>query len=164
MEKAILDRDFESFGRITMQDSNQFHAICLDTYPPIFYMNDISRQIVQILTRYNASGDGKIKAAYTYDAGPNCVIYCLKQHVPEILSLVQEYFPPSKDIGPEGFYRGRTTEAPAPLSEELKSAIPAPKIEGGIKYVLHTGIGPGPLVRHDEESFLLDEEGNPKNL
>ena len=43
MEKAYLDKDFESFGKLTMQDSNQFHAICLDTYPPIFYMNDVSR-------------------------------------------------------------------------------------------------------------------------
>lgn len=36
------------------QDSNQFHAICLDTYPPIFYLNDVSKQIIQVLTRYNA--------------------------------------------------------------------------------------------------------------
>lgn len=43
MEKAYLQKDFETFGRITMQDSNQFHSVCLDTFPPIFYMNDISR-------------------------------------------------------------------------------------------------------------------------
>lgn len=43
MEKAYLGKDFESFGKLTMQDSNQFHATCLDTYPPIFYMNDVSR-------------------------------------------------------------------------------------------------------------------------
>ncbi|CAM9264385.1 unnamed protein product, partial [Sphacelaria rigidula] len=43
IEKAYLTKDFPTFGRITMQDSNQFHATCLDTYPPIFYMNDISR-------------------------------------------------------------------------------------------------------------------------
>ena len=34
-------RDFETFGQLTMADSNQFHATCLDTYPPIFYLNDI---------------------------------------------------------------------------------------------------------------------------
>lgn len=43
IEKAYLEKDFATFGKITMQDSNQFHATCLDTYPPIFYMNDISR-------------------------------------------------------------------------------------------------------------------------
>ena len=53
-EAAIAAHDFEKFGVLTMQDSNQFHAVCLDTYPPIFYMNDVSKQIVQLITRYNA--------------------------------------------------------------------------------------------------------------
>lgn len=45
IEKAYLEKDFATFGKITMQDSNQFHATCLDTYPPIFYMNDVSRWV-----------------------------------------------------------------------------------------------------------------------
>jgi diphosphomevalonate decarboxylase len=48
IEAAYLVKDFAEFGKITMQDSNQFHATCLDTYPPIFYMNDVSRSIVQV--------------------------------------------------------------------------------------------------------------------
>ncbi len=31
---------------IIIQDSNQFHAICLDTYPPIFYLNQFSKQVI----------------------------------------------------------------------------------------------------------------------
>lgn len=76
IEKAFLDRDFETFGRITMQDSNQFHAICLDTYPPIFYMNDTSKMIIRLCSIINEHF-GCVKAAYTFDAGPNAVIYCL---------------------------------------------------------------------------------------
>lgn len=68
IEAAYLDRNFEEFGRITMQDSNQFHATCLDTYPPIFYMNDVSRSIIRIITAYNKYY-GQIRAAYTFDAG-----------------------------------------------------------------------------------------------
>ena len=46
-------------NRLTLvQDSNQFHAVCLDTYPPIFYMNDVSRLIVQLITRLNAQPAG----------------------------------------------------------------------------------------------------------
>lgn len=58
--EAIRKRDFETFAKITMMDSNQFHATCLDTYPPIFYMNDISRAIVQVLTRFNALAGIKV--------------------------------------------------------------------------------------------------------
>ena len=31
LKEAYLARDFETFGRLTMVDSNQFHATCLDT-------------------------------------------------------------------------------------------------------------------------------------
>ena len=58
IEKAFLAKDFEAFGELTMRDSNQFHSVCADTYPPIFYMNDVSRHIVQMLTRYNSFSNG----------------------------------------------------------------------------------------------------------
>lgn len=44
------------------QDSNSFHAVCLDTYPPISYMNDVSRRVVQLITRLNASAGQPIAA------------------------------------------------------------------------------------------------------
>lgn len=44
MEKAIESMDFAEFAKITCADSNQFHATCLDTSPPIFYLNDTSRR------------------------------------------------------------------------------------------------------------------------
>ncbi len=78
IEAAYLARDFETFGRITMQDSNQFHAVCLDTYPPIFYMNDISKSIIRLVHVINAYY-GRVVAAYTFDAGPNAVIYLLEK-------------------------------------------------------------------------------------
>lgn len=78
MEKAFLAKDFETFGKLTMQDSNQFHAVCLDTYPPVFYMNDISRIIIRLVHVINKAA-GKLMAAYTFDAGPNAVIYTLDE-------------------------------------------------------------------------------------
>ena len=77
-EAAFLAKDFETFGRITMQDSNQFHAVCLDTYPPVFYMNDVSKAIIRLVHVINTHYQ-TVKAAYTFDAGPNAVIYCLEK-------------------------------------------------------------------------------------
>lgn len=50
---AILEKDFETFSKLTMQDSNQFHAVCLDTYPPCLYMTDVSRAIIEMVHAYN---------------------------------------------------------------------------------------------------------------
>ena len=55
MEKAYLGKDFAAVARLAMQDSNQFHATCLDTYPPIFYLNDVSRAIIGLVHAFNGS-------------------------------------------------------------------------------------------------------------
>lgn len=52
MEEAIQKRDFATFTHLTCADSNQFHAVCLDTSPPIFYMNDTSHRQVLVTLSY----------------------------------------------------------------------------------------------------------------
>ena len=78
MEAAILERDFQAFAKLTMADSNQFHAVCLDSDPPIMYLNDTSRLIILSVNKLNTSSN-KLVAAYTFDAGPNAVIFYLEQ-------------------------------------------------------------------------------------
>ena len=56
MERAVVEEDFPTFARLTMQDSNQFHAVCLDSYPPILYLNDTSKRVMQLVTGYNELG------------------------------------------------------------------------------------------------------------
>ena len=68
MEAAIHKKDFQTFAKLTMQDSNQFHAICLDTYPPITYMNSTSQRIISLITKYNGLQD-ELKVVES-----NCVI------------------------------------------------------------------------------------------
>ncbi|KAM7406197.1 hypothetical protein PAMP_000590 [Pampus punctatissimus] len=159
MIEAVRRKDFAAFAELTMKDSNQFHATCLDTYPPIFYLNSVSHQVINLVHRYNQHY-GETRVAYTFDAGPNAVIFTLQQHVPEFVQAVQHFFPPETNKGQ--FVKGLPVNNAA-LSEELKQAIgfePTPK---GIRYVISTKAGPGPCVVEDHTQHLLGSDGLPKN-
>ena len=144
MEDAIKRKDFETFAVETMKDSNQFHAVCLDTYPPIFYMNDTSKKIVTVLHEINKE---RIKVAYTYDAGPNAVLYLLEKDVSDVLSILLHSFPTSEPLDtflqdpmqllPRELYSNRTI----PASFEKFS-----NFDAGVKKILVATIGPGPTL------------------
>lgn len=53
MTEAVRRKDFAAFAELTMKDSNQFHATCLDTFPPIFYLSSVSQQVIGLVHRYN---------------------------------------------------------------------------------------------------------------
>lgn len=79
MIRYVKERNFQGFGQLTMKDSNQFHATCLDTFPPISYLNDISRRIIHLVHRFNAH-HGQTKARWgrgstgNPQSGPRAVI------------------------------------------------------------------------------------------
>lgn len=87
VEKAVKKRDFETMAIETMKDSNSMHATCLDTWPPVFYMNDVSKEIVYAIHEFNSEGIG---AAYTFDAGPNAHIITTKKHVSDIRKMLKK--------------------------------------------------------------------------
>lgn len=160
--QAIHDRDFDTFARVTMKDSNQFHAVALDTEPPIFYMNDVSRAIIALIVEYNrvslASGGG-YKAAYTYDAGPNAVIYAPAANMKEIIELIQYYFPQTPDSFKDVF--GIQPHAQGKLVEGFNENVAKRFGVGAVKGLIHTKVGDGPRKLGDSES-LLAANGLPK--
>ncbi|MFT7806906.1 diphosphomevalonate decarboxylase [Arapaima gigas] len=155
---AIRQRDFSTFGELTMRDSNQFHAICLDTYPPIFYLNDVSRRIISLVHRYNHHYR-ETRVAYTFDAGPNAVIYTLQQHVSEFVQVVTHFFPPETNGGE--FLKGLPVGSVS-LSDELTRAIGLEPLPKGISYIISTKSGPGPQTVEDTSLHLLGPDGLPK--
>ncbi|KAK4701368.1 diphosphomevalonate decarboxylase, partial [Phenoliferia sp. Uapishka_3] len=160
MSDAILAKDFDKFARETMADSNQFHAVALDTEPPIFYLNDVSRSIIALVTEINRvslANNGKLVAAYTFDAGPNAVIYALKPDVKDILEVVMKYFP-------QGGFEDPFSLKPV-ARESLEKGFNAGVIpvmeKGAVSRIIHTEVGDGPRVLSKEQS-LLGEDGFPK--
>ena len=79
MIDALKHRDFESLAHITMRDSNSMHACCIDSYPPINYLNDDSIRIMHAVHGLNDSR-GEIVAAYTFDAGPNAHVITTRRN------------------------------------------------------------------------------------
>lgn len=148
MERAIKQRDFAAFAEVTMRESNSFHACCADTYPPIFYMNDVSRAAIRAVEAINAAA-GKTVAAYTFDAGPNCVVYYLEEEAGAVLGA----FAPVLG-GVTGWKQG---SASAASSVRLDDGV-AGLLRDGVSRVIMTGVGEGP-VRTEEH--LVAEDGQP---
>ena len=65
----------ELFERI-MKHSDELHAICRSSYPPIEYLTNRSFEIMERIHRINK--EYGILVAYTFDAGPNAVLFTTK--------------------------------------------------------------------------------------
>lgn len=148
MKESIVNKDFEKFGELTMKDSNSFHAVCLDSYPPIFYLNDTSKKIIKLINRLNEL-EGKIIAAYTFDAGPNAVIYYDEKDQAKVLGLIHKYF---KQV--EGWDKVKTADF---VDVEINDFDK--EMYKGVSKIILTSIGVGP---QETEESLINNEGVPK--
>jgi diphosphomevalonate decarboxylase len=103
MITAIKERDFETLAIETIKDSNNMHATMLDSYPPIIYMNDTSKEIMMAIHELNNDA-GRMIAAYTFDAGANAHIITRindKEQVMEKLgSIVGNFIVAGQGDGP----------------------------------------------------------------
>ncbi|KAG5219852.1 diphosphomevalonate decarboxylase [Salix suchowensis] len=68
IEAAIKAKDFDAFAKVDHRLDCRIQQVAIEK-------------------------TGKRKAAYTYDAGPNAVIYTLQENVKEIVELIVKYFP-----------------------------------------------------------------------
>ncbi len=149
MEQAIRARDFETFAKITMRESNSFHATCLDTEPPIFYLNDVSRAAIRAVERINDEA-GKTIAAYTFDAGPNAVIYYSSSNKHEVLGPFHDAL--HEVMGWEGEKHSLGTTSAWDGAQEL--AV----LKEGVSRVILTSVGEGPQSVQDS---LIGDDGEP---
>jgi diphosphomevalonate decarboxylase len=172
LESALASKDFNELGRIIMQDSNCFHAICLDTQPPLFYLNDKSREIIRLVNEFNRLKGDRIRVAYSFDAGPNAFLFLLDDDLNEFLSLIRHvYF---GAVGQDDFLADKLMTK---MSSEQKAQLVAAKCDltrfeasfknaepGLIKYIIHSKVGDDPkvVVGNDLSESLLDLNGNPK--
>jgi diphosphomevalonate decarboxylase len=148
MEKAIKEKDFETFAKVTMMDSNSFHATCLDTFPPIFYLNDVSRAAIRAVEDINKKA-GKTVAAYTFDAGPNAVIYYEEENTEAVAGALKSV------LGSLDGWRGREIKV---QDAEHVDPRAVEVLKQGVSRVILTSVGEGPIKT---EESLIAEDGEP---
>ncbi|GAB4855164.1 Diphosphomevalonate decarboxylase mvd2, peroxisomal [Ancistrocladus abbreviatus] len=175
MEEAIRNCDFPTFAHLTCIDSNQFHAVCLDTCPPIFYMNDTSHRIISFVEKWNRA-EGTPLVAYTFDAGPNAVLIARNRQAAALLmQRLLFHFPPGAGIDLNSYVLGdKSILDDAGLKEmkdveglqpppEIKGNLLTQRYEGDVAHFICTRPGRGPTVLSDERQALLNQEtGLPK--
>ena len=89
IKKALNEKDWPLLAEVTMQESNNLHAVCLDTYPPIFYMNSTTKSLISMIHDLNSTHSEPV-AAYTVDAGANCFVVTKREYAKFILNTVVE--------------------------------------------------------------------------
>nr|POE73989.1 diphosphomevalonate decarboxylase mvd2, peroxisomal [Quercus suber] len=183
MEEAIKNRDFASFAQLTCSDSNQFHAVCLDTSPPIFYMNDTSHRIISVVEKWNRSeGVPQVEPSPflfpwgqrrkpRLNQGPNAVMIARDRKAASLLlQRLLFHFPPNADtdlnsyiIGDKSILqdagiKGKEDVDALPPPSEIKDNIPSHKFRGDVSYFICTRPGRGPVLFSDKSQALLNPE------
>ncbi|OQE91945.1 hypothetical protein PENNAL_c0008G11976 [Penicillium nalgiovense] len=154
IETAIQNRNFHDFAEITMRDSNTFHATCLDSWPPIFYMNDVSRAAVRLVHDINRVV-GRTVCAYTFDAGPNAVIYYEDKDSEIVAGTVKAILGPNTE-GWDGAFYERLANVTAGVSLDQVDSRAVEVLKDGVSRVILTGVGEGPVK---VEEHLVSETG-----
>ncbi|CAI2333024.1 unnamed protein product [Caenorhabditis sp. 36 PRJEB53466] len=130
IKKAFVARDFEALAKVIMTDSNQFHAVCLDSSPPIRYLNEASWHLMDTVEQFNRD---TIRAAYTFDAGPNaCVIVQKKDLISFVNHAAKSIKFPAEDVKMIGDELGKHLDPPTDIpSQFVCSKLIVSKMGGG---------------------------------
>ncbi|KRX14991.1 Diphosphomevalonate decarboxylase [Trichinella nelsoni] len=142
VRRAIQARDFSKLAVEVMRDSCQLHAICLDTYPPLLYLTEFSRQVMLMVHHYNEVCD-RLKVAYSFDAGSNCFLLCLESEVEHLLAYVCHYF---CDTDTMPVICGWTQKLRSDLSYGELDQIQ--RLPGAVRIVVVSKVGSPPTVLH----------------
>ncbi|CAK72282.1 unnamed protein product (macronuclear) [Paramecium tetraurelia] len=117
LQSALEKQDFNKVMEIIIKDSNQFHATCMDTYPPLLYLNDFSRQIIKMVHIFNRNA--KHIVGYTFDAGAHAVLLIHNdelQSFKKFLSEAENLFTKQKYIIPSQQFWTSIGEGPINLN------------------------------------------------
>ncbi len=178
MENFLKTKDFNGMAKLIIRDSNNFHACCMDTYPPLFYLNDKSKEIIKLINKFNQfeARKDELKAAYSFDAGPNAFIFLQDENLNDFVYLIYKiYFSQLNELD---FVEKKLFHNKDKVNIFLDKArkdilmrnfsdlmVPRHESEGSLKYMIHSKVGKETKIfQNDWENSLLMENGQPKDL
>jgi len=179
MQSAINNKDFNKVGKLAMRDSNTFHAVCMDTYPPLFYLNEKSKEIIRFINEFNrfeAKSTEDLKAFYSFDAGPNAFLFVQDENLNELLYLIYKFYFSSFLSGDQfsSMLKSKTDLVYSVdcVSVERKEVLDAyftpliylesTEVNSLAKYLIYSKIGTDPTVTiNDFSDSLLTKYGQP---
>lgn len=86
----ICRREFREFAELTMRESNEFHSVLMETYPPIRYIGDAGFRIMEMCHEFN---EKEVRVAYTFDAGPNPFLITLEEYLDDVKNSFRAFNP-----------------------------------------------------------------------
>ena len=86
IKNTIIDKNFSELAENMMEDSDNMHACIREI--GIEYLSEKSYEIKELIKTYNNEG---IKAAYTFDAGPNAHVITTENEVETLIPLLSKY-------------------------------------------------------------------------
>jgi len=150
LRSAIATKDFEAFGSLAMRESNSLHACCLDTFPPIHYLGQTSKDIMGLVAAINTALN-RIALAYSFDAGCNAFLFHLENDTNLLLPLLCHAF--NLDIQDSNQVKGLKddfSDVKMTLDDSLSDVLDHFQfLKGKVKFLLRTKPGPGPKVVAD---------------
>ena len=147
----------------------------MDTYPPLFYLNDKSKEIINLVNEYNKFEQKNVdylKVFYSFDAGPNAFLFTLDEHLNELVYLINfiyfgeqnhnEFLNNSLIKNIKIQILDVSESRKAILREHFK-IFKYEKENIFIKYLIHSNVGEDPtVIKNDWSNSLLDKNGELK--
>lgn len=89
--QAFEAKDYREVSRLIRTESNQLHAVCTDSLPPIFYLSSFSQQMITLVEKHLLElTEGEL--GYTFDAGSHCFLIFPERHERTLLRFFQKLF------------------------------------------------------------------------
>ncbi|MBZ0321339.1 MAG: diphosphomevalonate decarboxylase [Anaerolineae bacterium] len=81
IRRAILEKNWTTFGEETEREAIRLHVIAMTSQPPIYYWSPVTLAIIQAVTEWRRDG---LEAYFTIDAGANVHVLAKAEDADEV--------------------------------------------------------------------------------